>query len=155
MKKRGPKPPEFEDRYNINKKSGCWIWAEFINPVTGYGIVRSPFSTSRVASRYSWELHFGPIPAGLQVLHKCDVRSCVNPKHLFLGTCKDNLRDMVRKGRGAKQRITHCPSGHRYTEKNTYVYAHVNKGRAPARQCRICRDRHREANKLKNDCRRG
>lgn len=145
MKKKGPKPPPFSERYKVNKKTGCWIWAHFINDVTGYGIVRSPFSTSRQAHRYSWEHNVGKVPAGLLVLHKCDVRSCINPKHLFLGTCKDNLQDMARKGRGAKQRITHCPSGHKYSEKNTYRYRNM-------RQCRICRDKHREANKRKNNC---
>lgn len=51
------------------------------------------------AHRASWELHNGPVPEGLMVLHHCDVRNCVNPEHLFLGTNKDNLEDCARKGR--------------------------------------------------------
>jgi hypothetical protein len=39
----------------------------------------------------------GPIPAGLCVLHRCDVRPCINPDHLFLGTQKDNMADMAAK----------------------------------------------------------
>ena len=49
--------------------------------------------------RASWEIFNGNIPKGKWVLHRCDIRECVNPNHLFLGNRQDNMDDMVKKGR--------------------------------------------------------
>lgn len=73
--------------------SNCWYWIGCLDQL-GYGHVGY-----KRAHRWSWELHNGEIPKGMNVLHKCDVRSCVNPDHLFLGTQKDNVLDMIKKGR--------------------------------------------------------
>jgi hypothetical protein len=79
---------------------GCWIWMAAVG-VRDYGQIKVDGRAMR-AHRASWVAHNGPIPDGLHVLHKCDVTSCVNPDHLFLGTHKENMRDMLRRGRANK-----------------------------------------------------
>ena len=70
---------------------------------TGYGRVSKPGTRYReLAHRVSYEMFKGPIPSDLCVLHTCDVPSCVNPNHLWLGTRGDNRRDAVAKDRHAK-----------------------------------------------------
>lgn len=78
--------------------TGCWLWDGAVS-TSGYGSMWASGRT-RTASRVSYEEFVGPIPNGQQVLHKCDVRSCVNPDHLFIGSHNDNMRDKVLKGRG-------------------------------------------------------
>jgi len=77
--------------------SGCWLWDGSTNG-RGYGSF-CLHGRSGGAHRASYQLYKGAIPAGLLVLHKCDVPPCVNPDHLFLGTHADNTADMVKKGR--------------------------------------------------------
>jgi hypothetical protein len=64
----------------------------------GYGIFSAEGKSVR-AHRYAWEMVHGPIPRGLFACHRCDNRKCVNPDHLFLGTSRDNMHDMIAKGR--------------------------------------------------------
>lgn len=90
----------FEDKYVPVPETGCWIWTDCLN-THGYGRICAE-GRDKLAHRISWELHVGPIPDGLHVLHRCDVRSCVNYLHLFLGTNQDNVTDKVQKGRQAK-----------------------------------------------------
>lgn len=75
----------------------CWLWQGSISP-KGYG--RAHLQGREIpAHRLSWEIHHGLIPDNLWVLHKCDNPPCCNPRHLFLGTAKDNTQDMIAKGR--------------------------------------------------------
>lgn len=83
----------------VAKSDGCWLWTGARFGPNGYGAVRFQKRNSS-AHRVSWMIHFGPIPDGLFVCHKCDNPPCCNPAHLFLGTIGDNTRDMIAKGRG-------------------------------------------------------
>lgn len=80
--------------------TGCWLFAKSLKN-NGYGQLWWN-GKRRDAHRWAWTMARGEIPAGLHVLHSCDVRSCVNPDHLFLGTNRDNIRDMVAKGRNSR-----------------------------------------------------
>lgn len=78
--------------------NGCWIWRKS-KSWNGYGRFATGGGGNARAHRISYAVFIGPIPAGLEVCHKCDVRSCVNPDHLFVGSRTDNLQDASRKGR--------------------------------------------------------
>ena len=81
----------------INKTSTCWLWTGSILS-SGYGRFFINGKSYR-AHRYIYELINGEIPIKKVICHKCDIRKCVNPDHLFLGTPKDNVLDMINKGR--------------------------------------------------------
>jgi hypothetical protein len=119
----------------VEVTADCWQWQGAIQSSTGYGSF-APRRRSTGAHRAAWMLAFGPIPAGLFVCHCCDNRSCVNPDHLFLGTAKDNMHDMIAKGRQrwlARPCPEFCSVGHRLTPDNIYLSS------IGARICRICR----------------
>jgi hypothetical protein len=77
---------------------GCWLWLGG-GRGRGYGAFKIS-GKKESAHKVSYEMAYGPVPEGLFVCHRCDVRRCVRPDHLFVGTAEDNSRDMSRKGRG-------------------------------------------------------
>jgi hypothetical protein len=82
---------------NHQEKDGCWEYLGAVNE-HGYGTVKIK-DVTWMAHRLSYRRNVGPIPEGMQVLHRCDNPACINPGHLWLGTHNDNMRDMKRKGR--------------------------------------------------------
>lgn len=96
----GLKPTPLAERFaryvQKDDPSGCWLWTGSMS--RNYGQI-GRHGRPLLAHRAAWELAHGDIPNGLYVLHRCDNGRCVNPAHLFLGTQRDNIRDMVAKGR--------------------------------------------------------
>lgn len=119
----------------IVSESGCWIWMRHISGSTGYAQARVRLIGTRWeldnVHRYSYELLHGPIPDGMHVDHICKVRCCVNPSHLRLLTPRQNV--LVGVGPSALNSAkTHCPKGHEYNERNTYM------SKVGKRHCRPC-----------------
>ena len=104
-----PLETHFRKGVGQTTENGCVLWAG-IEDAKGRGIIYS--STHRrgqrvfIASRVAWELAHGPIPEGQCVLHVCDNGLCINVAHLFLGTQRDNIADMVAKNRSPNRKLT-------------------------------------------------
>ncbi len=90
------------DRNSVKlPESGCWLWIGSLTN-NGYGRMTFGAKTEFLAHRVSYEQKYGKIPDGKFALHKCDVKSCVNPDHIFIGTQQENMTDKVKKNRQAK-----------------------------------------------------
>lgn len=103
--KRTPLIVRFERKINksgpvIRGLQPCWLWTAALDG-RGYGVISTGGMDGHLerAHRVSYRLYVGPIPDGMLVCHSCDVRSCVRPDHLWLGTQSDNCMDAYRKGR--------------------------------------------------------
>jgi len=79
-----------------NPKTDCWLWTGFTNS-DGYGYIGSKSVHREIFKMYK------RLPEGKSVLHKCDVRNCVNPDHLYAGTQQQNIKDMMKRGRHVKR----------------------------------------------------
>ena len=118
------------DRIDLDERTGCWNWRGAKS--RGYGIAKWRGRLIH-AHRLSAILWLGlKNNSPLLALHKCDNAACFNPKHIYLGTQSQNIRDCVARGRHVESRKTHCSMGHPFSQENTIV----NKLRH--RRCRTC-----------------
>jgi hypothetical protein len=142
-----------KERFNLfirkNKVTKCWHWigGKRGNPDLMYGIFCYQ-GKNYSAHRFSWMLHKGELNKeggdyrGMCVCHHCDNPICVNPKHLFLATHKENMQDKVEKGRCGQKSKVFCKYGHMFTEGNTWI------SKEGSRHCKTChrkREKERQA----------
>lgn len=140
------------EKYSVpDPNSGCWLWIRYQNK-DGYGKLNVG-NKVRFSHRVSYEIYKGSIPKGMNVCHKCDTPACINPDHLWLGTQRENIIDMFKKGRairkinsGCFKQKTNCHKGHELSGNNLRVYG-------GQRVCWICnierQKKYRELNKEK------
>lgn len=132
-----------EKNIEIITESGCWIWKGSIDK-KGYGCMNA-FGKKQFVHRVSYSYYIGEIPKGMLVCHSCDIPTCVNPNHLFIGDYAANNRDCRNKGRANSEnaRLTYqnkcrenpkkyCINGHEYTFENSYL------DKNGTRYCRKC-----------------
>lgn len=134
------------DRFwaKVHKTDTCWLWTGATS--VGYGMFKHTGLNATVSvHRLAYETLVALIPPGLHVCHRCDVPTCVNPAHLFVGTHRDNMRDSSAKGRarGRFSGATVCGKGlHPLTGDNV---RHLRNG---WRRCVACEKAYQQARYL-------
>jgi hypothetical protein len=116
--------------------AGCWLWQGFKGH-TGYAQINYR-GKSLNGHRMMWIIHRGiKLVTEQYVLHRCDVRHCLNPDHMWIGTAKDNNNDCARKGRHYEGSRTHCERGHPFAGDNLRL-AKQKGGKYIRRVCIAC-----------------
>lgn len=142
MKRPAARNPVLEgtlvDRFwsKVRKTKKCWYWTGGLRG--GYGRIKGNGrkAPTFTATRVSWAIHFGDLPEGMEIGHRCNNPACVRPDHLYPTTHSGNVLDAVHDGLITLK--THCKRGHKFTQENTRLY----KGK---RRCRECgRAEHRD-----------
>ena len=130
----------FWDKVDVREKDECWLWKGA--QIEGYGHLVMAGHKKKLAHRASWEIEYGfPMPHYLQACHHCDVKLCVNPRHIYAGTQSQNMKDHWDRVRPHGHK-THCPHGHPYEGKNLYERLTL---KGLDRRCRTCnRERNRK-----------
>lgn len=123
--------PRLWQRVDVRPKAQCWPWTgRALGKNSKYGLLDSP--AGKTAHRLAWALANGRLPGeGMVIRHRCDNPPCCNPAHLVEGTQRQNVEDMIERGRGHWDPNV-CPNGHPRIPENTYT---SSKG---LRRCKVC-----------------
>lgn len=115
--------------------TGCWLWTGELNQ-DGYGVFKVHIGEGKRKNYKAYRVALGIFERGVYVLHRCDVRACVNPAHLYVGSHKQNMADMAARGRrvshgkGGRPKQENCRKGHPLSGDNLL---------GASRQCKTCR----------------
>lgn len=115
---------------SVRKEESCWTWTG-ASTTGGYGQLKVR-SQRLLAHRFSYVIHHGAIPEGMEIDHTCSNPKCVNPDHLEPVTAKENTQRTIDRGRNPKVEQTHCVNGHAFDAENTYVKPN---GRRACKSC--------------------